>query len=83
LHFDSYRAEFVGEHIFQEWNNKQRPLEGADGTPLTVEKDENELMADVMDANPANLHKRKAIEIDGAESQAGSSHAAGDKRRKI
>jgi hypothetical protein len=50
------------------------------------QEDKDELMADGMDTNLENLRKRtgKAINIDGAESPAGSSHShvAGDNIKK-
>jgi hypothetical protein len=45
--------------------------------------EEDEDMADSIDANPDSLHKRTDMEIDGAENQTSTSHVAGDKMRKI
>jgi hypothetical protein len=46
-------------------------------------EEEDEDMADSIDANPDILHKRTDMEIDGAENQTSTSHVAGDKMRKI
>jgi hypothetical protein len=61
LYFDSHRAEYVGERIFRQWNKITRASAATERTWTDEDEDEEELMTDGIDANPAILHKRKAM----------------------